>query len=63
MIDQLVQRMENEGFISQAESGQQAQVTPPPSQTPGGQAGQAGPNAETRFEITDKSLDFLGFKL
>ena len=62
MIDQLVQRMENEGFISQPESGQQAQVTPPPSQTPGGQAGQAGPNAEARFEITDKALDFLGFK-
>src|SRR5580704_11123054 len=62
MVDQLIQRMENEGFISQSESGQQAQVTPPPSQTPGGQAGQAGPNAEARFEITDKALDFLGFK-
>ena len=64
MIDQLMKRMENEGFISRPEEagGQPAQVTAPPSQTPGGQAGAAGPNAEARFEITDKALDFLGFK-
>ena len=60
VIDQIIQRMEQEGYISRP--GQQAQVTPPPSQTPGGQAGQAQPNTEARFEITDKALDFLGFK-
>jgi Ca-activated chloride channel homolog len=60
VIDQIIQRMEQEGYISRP--GQQPQVTPPPSQTPGGQAGQAQPNTEARFEITDKALDFLGFK-
>src|SRR5215472_10417378 len=39
LIDQIIQRMEEEGFIRQ----QQTQ-------------------SEARFEITDKALDFLGFK-
>ena len=60
LIDQIVQRMEQEGMISRPE--QPAQVTPPPSQTPGGQIGQDNPDVEARFEITDKALDFLGFK-
>src|SRR5271156_3166498 len=60
LIDQIMQRMEEEGMISRPQ--QPAQVTPPPSQTPGGQIGQDQPNVEARFEITDKALDFLGFK-
>jgi len=59
LIDQIIQRMQEEGYVTQQEN---AQVTPPPSETPGGQVGQAQPNLETRFEITDKALDFLGFK-
>jgi Ca-activated chloride channel homolog len=59
LIDQIIERMEDEGYISQQ---QNAQVTPPPSETPGGQIGQAQPHVEARFEITDKTLDFLGFK-
>jgi len=59
MIDQIVERMEQEGYITQQQS---AQVTSPPSQTPGGQVGKDQPNVEARFEITDKALDFLGFK-
>jgi Ca-activated chloride channel family protein len=59
LIEQIIERMEQEGYISQQ---QQAQVTPPPSKTPGGQIGQDQPNVEARFEITDKALDFLGFK-
>ena len=59
MIDRLVERMEQEGYISQRD---QVQVTPPPSQTPGGQVGRDQQNVEARFEITDKALDFLGFK-
>ena len=59
LIDQIIQRMEEEGYITQQQS---ARVTPPPSQTPGGQIGQDQPNVEARFEITDKALDFLGFK-
>ena len=59
MIDQIIQRMEEEGFITQQQS---ARVTPPPSETPGGQIGKDQPQVEARFEITDKALDFLGFK-
>src|ERR1700678_2121062 len=60
VIEQIIQRMEEEGFISRP--NQPAQITPPPSQTPGGQVGEAQPNVEARFEITDKALDFLGLK-
>jgi Ca-activated chloride channel family protein len=59
LIDRLIQRMEEQGYIS---SNQPAQVTPPPSQTPGGEIGHDTSNAHARFEIKDKALDFLGFK-
>ena len=59
LLDRLIERMAEEGYISP----QLPQVTPPPEQTPGGQLGKP-PDQETqaRFEITDKTLDFLGFK-
>jgi Ca-activated chloride channel homolog len=60
LIEQIIQRMETEGYISQP--NQTAQVTPPPTETPGGQIGEPQPHTEARFEITDKALDFLGFK-
>jgi Ca-activated chloride channel family protein len=60
LIDQIIERMEQEGYLTQ--QPQQAHVTPPPSETPGGQLGQPQPKTEARFEITDKALDFLGFK-
>src|SRR5450631_2943528 len=53
LIEELIQRMEQENYISSAGN---------PSQASGvqGRTGQAeGP---VRFEVTDKSLDFLGFK-
>jgi Ca-activated chloride channel homolog len=62
MIEQIIQRMEEEGLITQQ---QNARVTAPPSQTPGGQIGQGNQEqsaVDARFEITDKALDFLGFK-
>ncbi len=55
LIEQLIQRMERENYIS-VENGQDPSQ---PSQT-GGQIG--GQQGEVRFEVTDKSLDFLGFK-
>jgi Ca-activated chloride channel homolog len=55
LIEQLIERMEEENYIS---------VDPPhdPARqsSAGGQIGEAQPQA--RFEITDKSLDFLGFR-
>src|SRR5437773_3526024 len=55
LIEQLIERLEQEDYVS---------VDQPhdPSRQPsvGGQVGQAQEPA--KFEITDKSLDFLGFK-
>jgi Ca-activated chloride channel homolog len=59
LIDQIIERMEQEGYISPQQS---ARITPPPSETPGGQIGREQPKMEARFEITDKALDFLGYK-
>jgi Ca-activated chloride channel homolog len=55
LIEKLIQRMEQENFISTSgprDATRDARA--------GGQAG--GPEGEARFEVTDKSLDFLGFK-
>jgi Ca-activated chloride channel family protein len=54
LIDKLIERMERENYISyRSERGERRE----------GQVGsQEGPEGEARFEVTDKSLDFLGFK-
>jgi Ca-activated chloride channel homolog len=54
LIDKLIERMEQENYISV--QGRQD----PSRQSTGGQAGMA--EGQVRFEVTDKSLDFLGFK-
>jgi Ca-activated chloride channel family protein len=60
LIEKLIERLSQEGFINPQ---QPPQVTPPPDVTPGGRLGQAQQrNTEARFEITDKAIDFLGFK-
>jgi len=55
LIEQLIERMEQENYISidqPHDPSQQSSV--------GGQVGEA--QQQARFEVTDKSLDFLGFK-
>jgi Ca-activated chloride channel family protein len=60
LINKLVERMGQEGFINPQ---QPPQVTPPPQNTPGGSLTQPrDTDTEARFEITDKAIDFLGFK-
>jgi Ca-activated chloride channel family protein len=60
LIKKIMDRMQQEGFINPQ---QPPQITPPPQNTPGGQLGQAHQrNEDARFEITDKTIDFLGFK-
>jgi Ca-activated chloride channel homolog len=54
LIDKLIERMEQENYISV--QGRRD----PTRQSTGGQAGMA--DGQVRFEVTDKSLDFLGFK-
>ena len=54
LIDKLIERMERENYISySSERGEMrdGQVDSP-----------EGPEGDARFEVTDKSLDFLGFK-
>ena len=60
LIDQLIDRLMQEGYVTG-----QPQVTAPPDKTPRGQIGQGRDRDrenEARFEITDKTIDFLGFK-
>lgn len=60
LLERLMERMTQEGFINPS---QPPQITPPPQNTPGGQLGKAQERPpDTRFEITDKTVDFLGFK-
>jgi Ca-activated chloride channel family protein len=55
LIEKLIERMQQEDYISVDEPTDPAR--------PSGVGGQVGENApQAKFEITDKSLDFLGFK-
>ena len=53
LIDKLIQRLEEQNYISSSESQD-------PSTGAGGQIGEG--ESEVRFEVTDKSLDFLGLQ-
>jgi len=60
LLDKLAERLANEGFINPQ---QPPQITPPPQTSARGQLGQPQDRQnEVRFEITDKTIDFLGFK-
>ncbi len=60
MIDKLIERMSQEGFINPQ---QPPQITPPHQGGSMGQIEQPQERLEdARFEITDKTVDFLGFK-
>jgi Ca-activated chloride channel family protein len=55
LIEKLIERMQQEDYISIDQ--------PPDPSRPSAAGGQLGENApQAKFEITDKSLDFLGFK-
>jgi Ca-activated chloride channel homolog len=54
-IDKLIERMQQESYISMTQQQGEANM----SQV-GGQVGDV--RGDVRFEVTDKSLDFLGFK-
>jgi Ca-activated chloride channel homolog len=59
LIDRLIERMEREGYLSVDREGFEHRDP----QERGSQGGWMGPDtAAARFEITDKAIDFLGFK-
>jgi Ca-activated chloride channel homolog len=53
LIDRLTQKLEEAGYIN-------SEGDPP--QAPSAPGGQGGPESNTHFEVTDKAIDFLGFK-
>ena len=53
LLDNLVQKMVDEGQIAIEQQGSEPQGAPGVGD---------GPDSKVRFEVTDKSLDFLGFK-
>jgi Ca-activated chloride channel family protein len=53
LIEQLIQRMQQEDYIS---------IDDPHDSSRSSVGGQSGEAQQAKFEITDKSLDFLGFK-
>src|SRR6516162_7925056 len=56
LVNKLMERLAEEGYITIDYPPQQGKLTEP-------QPGQLmGPEGKTKFEITDKALDFLGFK-
>ena len=59
LLEQIAERLAQEGFINPQ---QPPQVTPPPQTSARGNVGQPHDRTEVRFEITDKTIDFLGFK-
>jgi len=54
LVEKLLDRLERENYISTQPSQDSGNVTQ--------NAGQMGREREARFEVTDKSLDFLGYK-
>lgn len=56
LIDRLIERMEQANYISSS------QPWPDAERIPQGSGGIGNVEGEVRFEVTDKSLDFLGFK-
>ncbi len=53
LIERLMNKLEQAGYINTE--------GPPPESTPA-PGSESGPEGEMRFEVTDKAIDFLGFK-
>ncbi len=59
LADQLIERMEQEGYVSITDAPEQSEMQ---QQRERGASRPGGPETHAKFELTDKSLDFLGFK-
>lgn len=53
LIDRLVKKLEEAGYIN---------MDGPPPEAPSAAGSQGGPESQLQFEVTDKAIDFLGFK-
>lgn len=59
LLNQLIQKLEQEGYVT---IDQPHQARQPGQVTEARGAGSNGPEGKVKFEVTDKTLDFLGFK-
>ncbi len=57
LVQQILDKLQRQGYLTSAPAPQSEMQDPSRS----GQGGR-GPEAPVRFEITDKSLDFLGYR-
>ena len=53
LVDRLIEKMEQAGYLN---------MEGDPPENPSAPGGQGGPEGAQRFEITDRAIDFLGFK-
>lgn len=53
LIEQLINKLEQAGYIN---------MDGPPPESPSAPGSQGGPETTMQFEVTDKAIDFLGFK-
>ena len=59
LVDRLAEKLADDNYVSIGEPGSREQST---SDTPSGGVGQDQSNKSMRFELTDKGVDFLGYK-
>ncbi|MGC2209823.1 MAG: hypothetical protein WA532_06890, partial [Candidatus Korobacteraceae bacterium] len=57
LIDELMERMEQEGYVTISPPHDPARIS-----STGGTIGQNQPHRPPKFEVTDKALDFLGYR-
>jgi Ca-activated chloride channel family protein len=57
LIDELMERMEQEGYVTISPPHDPARIS-----STGGSIGQNQPHRPPKFEVTDKALDFLGYR-
>ncbi|MEX2304099.1 MAG: VWA domain-containing protein [Bryobacterales bacterium] len=60
LIDRLTEKLAEEGYVSIGEPGEAGERKV--EKTGGGQLGEDNSRLNVRFEVTDKALDFLGYK-
>ncbi len=53
LLDNLIEKLQDSGYIN---------MDGPPPETPSAPGPQSGPEGNMKFEVTDKAIDFLGFK-
>jgi Ca-activated chloride channel homolog len=57
LIDELMERMEQEGYVTISPPHDPARIS-----STGGSVGESQPHRPPKFEVTDKALDFLGYR-